>query len=947
MSEKEPSSESRPTDPRLKSFLRKAGAIIATEKGLNAASRLKLQTLAKHLKLPEELLDEALLRLQKSSESGTNLTHYEKAFTKFLKSEFEKISGDVLSRGMEVKAIRLAETKYQINSTRAEQLINSETEAAGFSRISQAEAESFASRTIAEQIRDQTVVDDELKIRLLKIGKKWGIESEDVAQIITHKVRENRANQKKSFNLAARLAVCSTLIGVGLVGAIIFGVIPNWIGLPDGLLVHSFNEDGKPNEQSDPTGVVPNTNGENASSRLPDAVIEQFKLLENSDARMRVPLQKILVGNQTQRRIGYQQLTNEFCGTDGRQVALSNLIVRLFYEDPDEDSIAVVIRTLAESLVAKETGSVKTIGTVRDLKNSYKANQMLCDLLFFEEAKAVNSRFQLVAQCVATRIGVPVDEVKTKPEYRKLSESLIATDQWTQMKQNSWKSPRQVALMTLPLVELTTAKLKPEQLSLYRGEVVLSVLKTDDAYWDDMLSLIRNSVDESSETKLSEWIDIFESTESQSFKKMLGASLLKRLNIKLKSNRIEDFVAAIQRYKLDRQSRELRPVILRNQMLVKTFENAYDTFQVEESGGKSLPDRIAEIVRAVNLGMAFCEAMEKAVIFDDSSFVEFDRLNDSPKSLLRNSISLPIDRSRLRDAERPEGTASDIRRKESALERLGDRDPENSGLRVLALNQLERVSPRFKRLTYVEATVLAKYLLSNLDTKELLNVQRVIPAFVQWPNLGLALADQLETSDVSKSQAVIISRLLLSSDLEIDDEDDWKQPLRAAVLRAVSTNLENQVRQDPNNSNSNWQRLEIYLRQAYRQRAAIFSRSFAENANAAPYRSLIVLIRSLASTRLDREGRQKIERASKLVDDLDSHEIDKTIFANQLLIEVLSTELSKSGKSDLVRPLMSEFQIGFGQNQLAGDQLFLTELVLLRLVELKKEMLVQQLLDGK
>ena len=115
--------ESPSTNARLKKFLRKAVAIIAAEKGLNTNSKIKLQSLADFMELPPEQLAGALDQLQQNWDETKNLTHYERAFVKFLNEQFSQLSSGVVSPKMEKVAIDLAKRKYEINGTRAEQLI--------------------------------------------------------------------------------------------------------------------------------------------------------------------------------------------------------------------------------------------------------------------------------------------------------------------------------------------------------------------------------------------------------------------------------------------------------------------------------------------------------------------------------------------------------------------------------------------------------------------------------------------------------------------------------------------------------------------------------------------------------------------------------------------------------------------------------------------------------
>ena len=185
MTEKSPSKNN---DPRLKSFLRQAGAIIAAERGLNATSRIKLQALADHLQLPAKLFDEAIRRLQ-SSEALANLTRYEKSYLQFLQNEFERISGGVLSPSMEKKAIDHAKSKYQINGTRAEQLIQAQAEMDGIARISAADSYAFAEQYIVGRIGRAKTADDNLREELYEIAKKWAVSERQVDQIIADQIR--------------------------------------------------------------------------------------------------------------------------------------------------------------------------------------------------------------------------------------------------------------------------------------------------------------------------------------------------------------------------------------------------------------------------------------------------------------------------------------------------------------------------------------------------------------------------------------------------------------------------------------------------------------------------------------------------------------------------------------------------------------------------------------
>ena len=171
-------------DPQLRSFLRQAGAIIAAERGLSDASRAKLQVLATQLELSDETFRRALDQLQSSTEFSTTLNHWEKSFVAFLKKEFKKIEGGILTIRAENRAIDLASRKYQIPEVRAQQLIQNTAQEANVGRISQQDAEFFGNRLIADTIGASSTIDREQLDQLYKIGKKWGLSREAVDVVI-------------------------------------------------------------------------------------------------------------------------------------------------------------------------------------------------------------------------------------------------------------------------------------------------------------------------------------------------------------------------------------------------------------------------------------------------------------------------------------------------------------------------------------------------------------------------------------------------------------------------------------------------------------------------------------------------------------------------------------------------------------------------------------------
>ena len=183
--------ENQPVDPRLRLFLRQAGAIIAAERGLSQSCRLRLQSLAVRLELTSQQLHQAIETLQGTAKFSEALNHWEHSFVEFLQREFKPFQGRVLSIAIENRALDLAARKYQIQEVRAHELIQTTSEQLGIGRIAAADAVWFGNRLIVDTLGSQQGVEPAQLRELYRIGEQWGLDRETVDQGIQQTLADN------------------------------------------------------------------------------------------------------------------------------------------------------------------------------------------------------------------------------------------------------------------------------------------------------------------------------------------------------------------------------------------------------------------------------------------------------------------------------------------------------------------------------------------------------------------------------------------------------------------------------------------------------------------------------------------------------------------------------------------------------------------------------------
>ncbi len=548
-------------------------------------------------------------------------------------------------------------------------------------------------------------------------------------------------------------------------------------------------------------------------------------------------------------------------------------------------------------------------------------------------------RKKMLADSIESITQVPIAELATFDDFVVTSERQIANEQWNRLFQTAWREPTQASVVLEPLIELTRSILPNDTLNGYRDDAVVAILRNDVSRWNVLQNQIRETIETTDASRLSEWISIFESSNDSECQVAIGGVLLPRLGTHAKSRRHEDIVEAISSFSLNSRNEAIRPIMERSKKINLLFAKSIDSLPSRNE--PATPDQIAHVALLTNIEWAFCLAIENATHIDDESFSDVDRLIGLPTPRLRDLISLPIDRKIATGEKSSSAMASDKRRFENAIRRIGNQDATTNGLKMLAMKDLSQISHRFEDISYVDAQTIEAFLLSSVEREELLGIEQLIDSFSHWPNLALAIADQIPNSNTDIDQALTIARLLLHRDLELGRSNDWKMKLQQSILAAVSSDVTSQVQRDPDAANSNWNRLRIYLLDLYRERFVLSNPSEITPSMTSPHQ----WIQQLTAQKTTGEDRKKLNRVIALNASFDSDEIEKSVFANQLLADVLTREMAGTEFDDSAEQVVESLIMKLNTPSFAGDKLHATELALLKILDLRRRSNVNRLLN--
>ncbi|MGI9519790.1 MAG: hypothetical protein ACR2NP_22240, partial [Pirellulaceae bacterium] len=182
-------------------------------------------------------------------------------------------------------------------------------------------------------------------------------------------------------------------------------------------------------------------------------------------------------------------------------------------------------------------------------------------------------------------------------------------------------------------------------------------------------------------------------------------------------------------------------------------------------------------------------------------------------SQTRTRTSLPVYRRVARRA-----LPSDIRSRDEALEALADAQTLNDQARAIAFERLGRVAPRFRDVTQDQAAMLARYMLNATEISELVAIEKSCGQMKHWPNLALALADEIRNSDCAIDQAITCAGLMTGVQFDLGDDENWRLNLYHAMMDRIAEGMQHTAELAGKDNRYQWNELSRYLVELYRLR---------------------------------------------------------------------------------------------------------------------------------
>lgn len=963
---------------KLDAFLRDAAAVMATGRGWNAESRLKLEALAYHQNLPERLRDQAIAQLQTQRGRFVQKNRYEQAFVEFLDRELARLQSDVLSFRAARRAVAIAKSKYQIHEELAEKLIDERTRLAAVDRILSTDATKYAISFVGQRIGLRTELDDESTNSLHVHGKRLGLSSAEVDAEIERVLRLNQSKIHISTKrLWSAIGLAVLLLLVGAIALVSFGALLARWGAPlSNPLATSLSDEGGTEDQVWESSALPPPWMSPEAVELAESISLEFvpiDLLKNAlfseDKEVRGLGYPLLVSHVFRDpkpvNVNFPSQDRSRFQTETADIDLpaifetyeqaERLMAVLFAEEPESELVFEMIDGIEDRLRGESDVGIDSVGV---LFQQYHANRVLGLIAFHRHA---DSRLETISRERKNRLFKQISELTRTShmglsfhDWIRKSEAQLATHQWNQLIQSVWSQRHNVAACLEPLTELARNRLSAEQVYQFRARLLFDLLEREPDQWRSVQPSLRAVLQQLEDDDLQiAWCEMIVASSSASFQKFAAPILLEHLNWRAHGGPATDALQTLGRFLTQRKTERIQPLLDRRRRVSEQTLGWLETFRVSQQ--ESGPEFTAQLAWLTNLNLALAQKFESNLT--SANVDDLDRIDDRlalVRLRLRDLVSLPSE-SQKKKFVTP--TASDLRTKDQSLRRISNRSPEFSGRRINSLAQLEAVVGQFDDLSYPEAVVLADYFLTVAPAAEWLNIQQRISAFSEWPGLGLAIADRLGRSDLQRDQALTVCRLIFGEEFEpVIVGPQWRQPLIARILRISANRLNDRSTSETVGSHADWIRLERFLEKLYRERVKLLPNnrlSWSPLPSSTPENVLFAVVQhEFHRADVPTSAALRLERKLKLIETHDRNPVWQAAQLNQLFLEILG-DATEAGDLDQAqwKPFEITNQIDLVRQTLSvkthADQLFLSELDWLEwAVKLNHER-VQQAIDPR
>jgi hypothetical protein len=713
-------------DPaQLAAFRQQAGPIVARERGMTPACRIKLAGVARAVGIAEEQIDAAVRSLGASEPDAPPNPQAER-FRRRLQKDLSGKTTTILGPIIEEQILASAARKYGLDEASARQVVAEVAAELGLTRITTGDAVAGLTVQIDAVVRDSTWLAREAWDRLRDAGDKWGIELSVVEALIDERLEANRqaiAARRRRSALVLALAGGSVVLTVAIVS----------------VLALSRASHRGPSAEAPPASAL-TSKRQSAQPPAQPAWWDVDLALEMASARSQLAglsgaCDLMASPNADERAAGYERMIGQVHGplvSDSRNIVGAIAAGCLGLEP--EESAAARLQAAVFNLFPSGATSLDRQPT---LAQSCWAADVVAQALVHPGASA--GRKQSLAAAGEAALGGPVDPTKSPGELPRLLRGRAVLATYQRLTTAAAKEPAAVAARFPPL-PAAAADLLPEPEWLQAETALLAAaLPAAGAHWKPYEAAMGRCISAADPLPALKLAETLRRTTDEALARQLSEQLILRAGVQPKSWSKSDVALAVRKG-LGGVSLAAATANDRWQSLREHAASVLAQSGQPADNPRTLLAHTVELAHWTNLAMALAQG--------EAGFVAFDAAIGQPPTIESQAVAALAQEPAAATSPRrgrPSG-ASQQRELNRLIEALSNRIPSRQVPRESALRALAELTEQTPSLTPRQAEDLASYLLAAKPAEELANVLPQLARLRVWQELRLAVADGLAQS---------------------------------------------------------------------------------------------------------------------------------------------------------------------------------------------------------
>lgn len=920
--DKEPNSKPK-RDSRLDAFLTKAAPIIAVERGLTPACRIKLESIAQDMKLPPELFEKGLAKLQEGPVNVAKKSRWERAFQNYLETNLSKVKNGILTIEVEQKATRVAEEKYQLTRQQAKEILVEVAQKLKLRRISATEAERHVEATIREMIGTSVWVDIDTKLRLYSLGEEWGVTKEHVEGVITYYTQRNKEKGGREQRWSGAIVATVTILVLMGLGGFFYWNYQN----------NKEIEKTEAGTGSESKGAGKKANGE---LQIPKWWTEDAKaaLAHAMQNRKFMETNSGIVSEDPNTRLdAYNKLGLEILNAYDRPndaAKARDLMVVLLIDEPDQAVFQGAADHYLQNLTPAKTG----------LPSEGQFYRMVLEGLKYPVELFIHKRISperktvlrgKLDQSMRNFSAIPVDTAEVLKKYQKDLCAVL----WDHLVEHGASVPNRVGTFAKDLDSMSrTVGMDPDTILEQKTRLLIQLMRGVPTEWKNYKELISHVIVVTNKENLAEFLAAYEVVADEELSEYLRETLQGNLKLSFTSTIPSEIASEVRRsLGITRTVATTTQAARWNSLLLKS-QTSLEVARPESPTSAEAVQRIQHVAYCTTLVARLANEVRIDEQFDKATqnFSEVGKKEEG-----EGTAVLPIeDRSAVEQA----------RLLGIAINRLMPERGASLEQRNKSLDDLSDLASVLPDISTAEAKVLARYACAPRTTPEERKLLPALSYFASWPNFLLAVVDVLEEAKLEQTRAEMIVAKILSLDVVVHTDLDWKTSLQQMLLARALETIQSSGGVAAGADGKEVTGLANFLRDQFQHRAANLRGSILEvtNDTLSPAESLEEELRALrdairAKGKVDENWEREFQGELEIARYLSKDDLHRTALLDALAVRTTGKLilLTKASLKPQVKTVLDDFQKASREAPTVIDQVYAAEAASLRLWILLKE----------